>query len=263
MGKAGGGSFLEYLKTHWELNVGECHPRPCHERFSTGNRFSATTVDTTRFIVALRDPVDRFLSAFYWRYNVSCNPFNEKACKGRGRVNQLEADTLFRTYKENPSGFAESLCSANATVAKSSLERVQNLLHAKDSVSEWLDFGWTRENIFAFVVETAEAAADLNVQLDQAVEWLYESLHFEGPDMFSKRTRMAKNIKSKVGPSQLHSTKEKQRKLSPKAEKCVAEFYRKDYDLLRKHKEKLCKTRGCLAGIDSILRRRSALLSQQ
>jgi hypothetical protein len=69
-GKGGGGSFLERAQSVWRFNQTQCHPNPCHnllETTHTKETSSGGKTPTKKLIISIRDPIDRFVSAFYWR----------------------------------------------------------------------------------------------------------------------------------------------------------------------------------------------------
>jgi hypothetical protein len=68
-GKGGGGSFLERAQSVWRLNLTECHPNPCNNLLQTQTKGASSggKTPTKKLIISIRDPIDRFVSAFYWR----------------------------------------------------------------------------------------------------------------------------------------------------------------------------------------------------
>lgn len=258
IGKAGGGNARERLK-QWNLNISVCHPKPCVYR--------ATENPDSGIIVPIRDPVDRYLSAFYWRLIVLCNPDgDERFGRGGGHAasrperfctngNEDEKEGIFHVFRRDASLLAEGLCSSDATTRTLARRTLRSLQHAGKPIAQWLKFDWEQRNIFALVME--KGIARLDIQVDAAVEWLYERLSFESSTSFADRASFSKQ--QQITGKEQHTSKAIKRQLSPAGEKCVAQYYRRDYELLGEHKERLCKTRDCLEGIQSILDRRSFL----
>ena len=186
----------------------------------------------------------------------------EKLCyKPEKYALPFEVEMLFGKYYNNASRFAEDLCSSNDTQEVARLiDMVHGLHHVKHSIKEWLDFEWQRENFFTIVNERA-ANISMDDQVDAAMLWLYERVHFESPEAFQNRARFAQSTKVPLG-GHLHTSATMKKDLSPEATRCMAELFRVDYELLRDLKDTLCKTEDCLRGINSILARRSFLFSK-
>lgn len=278
VGKAAGGSIMERFH-QWNLQVPTCHPVPCYSMLA-GNPNSGV-------IVPIRDPVDRFVSAFYWRLMVLCNPDGDQReggtghpavhpelfCKNNTARRRDEVEGLFHLFRRNASLLAESLCSANATLASLAVQTMRSIEHARTGIVQWLDFDWTKRNIFAVVVLSSSAtttkgdnrknsANSLPDQVDAAVEWLYERLSFESTASFANQTRLSQiqqRETTTTSHNNRHSSQSLKRDLSAAGAECVAKYYQRDYELLRRHKKRLCKTADCLAGIQSILDQRRFL----
>lgn len=272
IGKAGGGTVVERNQL-WKVNVQECHPKPCHKSLHKFPGFFKHH-EQRRYIVAIRDPVDRFVSAFYWRKYILCNPKAgdkrkhsneahrnpEKFCKV---AHKEEFHFIHDVFQGDANILAEALCTSslpNATTASKSdvaVNAIKRLQHAMYSLTDWLDFEWQSENMFAVVTE--KQAVDLVSQVDASMEWLFNhSVISETASKFKQRARLVSQQQIKGNAE--HSSKDVKKEISPKGVQCLAEYYRKDYVLLKDQKEKLCKTSECLTGIDSILKRRSFLL---
>lgn len=260
-GKAGGGTFQSRSAVLWDLKIHQCHPHPCHEHVLE-KRFGAN-VNTTKFVVAIRDPIDRYVSAFYWRHKIVCNPYREgkkeKGCQQNS--SPLEKDALFHTYNDDASALAEDLCSLNEAVAQEAWRMLRKIRHAQDFLAKWLDFDWNPENMFGIVLEKGNHTANLEFQVDLAIEWIYSKLAFESSDDFANRISQKAKREGIARASRLHSSAGEKRALSPEAFKCLAMLHKRDYEALREQKHHLCKTDECVAGIDSILNRRETLLA--
>jgi hypothetical protein len=168
VGKAGGGTFNLRSKQWWRVRIEtSCHPKPClHASFDLANHN-----DTTVFI-SVRDPVDRFVSAFYWRVKVWCQNGNDTRIAG-GPVAQfpnlycryfhpLEGEVLFQRYRQNANHLAESLCSndddddygisnasqhqknSNETMERAAKD-VYRIGHLKASLCDWFGPDWLQK----------------------------------------------------------------------------------------------------------------------
>ena len=237
-----------------------CHPDPgpCldHEKFDPANGV----------IISLRDPIDRFVSSFYWRLHITCGKNDtrqinngatrdtQKYCK---RPNPGEG-WIFIQYNGNASLFAESLCSSNATLRQEAREGIQRIQHANMALHKFLNFTWKPQHLFPIVTE--RGVADLESQIDASLQWLYDRDPFEDADSFQNRTSYAR--RRRVAGSLTHSSgRDKKALLSLQAQQCLAEYYRKDYELLQTLSDKgVCKTEDCNRGLRSILERRKSLL---
>lgn len=271
MGKAAGGTIFERTRDVWKTRIKECHPRLCPLATQYPNE--------TALIISLRDPIDRWLSAFYWRLYVVCDPDGDhrqvnhgashdptKFCKRKPRrdINLLFGSEFHRDANQ----LAQALCSArNTTLQTLARQTMQQVHHAQIWITDWLDnFAWQPNDMFALVVvaqQHGEATKiDLEPQIDAAMEWLYKRTRFESQAAFAvRRQGVQQSDKILVQGKFTHSAGKTKQPLSLQAEQCLAQWYRKDYELLQDKKHLLCKTDECLAGIQSILDRRSHLLS--
>lgn len=271
IGKAGGGFVKERLK-QWKLNITRCHPWPCSSRDSTAGA-----------LVNIRDPVDRFVSAFYWRAMILCNPDGDQRqkltpsagappntveqhpdrfCKDSNQ--RGEKNALFRLYKQNATMFAESLCSRNNRTSKEARRFLhEKLHHARHSIRAWNSLAPPEKHVFIVVSEASSGIASLEDQVDDYVEWLHGRLKFESDESFQNRKAFVKQQGVNRDETILHSSQQDRRHGFPQeAVECVAANYRKDYELLSSRMESLCKTDVCLTGIRSIIQRRSFLLTK-
>ena len=88
MGKAGGGTIAIRLRKLWKLQIHQCHPWPCIEKKWKQDN---VTGKQPYMLLSLRDPVDRFVSAFYWRILKICHPEADKRIE---RPNTLKQPCL-------------------------------------------------------------------------------------------------------------------------------------------------------------------------
>lgn len=157
VGKAGGGTFKRNLQIN-RISVNACHPRPgtCDNRRkiqkNEGHHQSNSTTNT--LVINVRDPVDRFVSAFRWRMayllsnvgsklNASCSNPNDvntrKACK-QAEGYRKEKLLLVGKYKSNPNLFAKALCVDDSPQHQDGAIADFAELHHSMPLSEWLDF---------------------------------------------------------------------------------------------------------------------------
>ena len=258
IGKAAGGTFADRSRNVWKILFPACHPSLCER---------ATQFNTTKLILTIRDPVDRFVSAFYWRTWIICNPqgdsrkvssaaSHDPAHLCKANAPDAEKQLLFGPYYQDVNRLARDLCSNDTNKTALLVQQIQQLQHAQSHIVDWLNFDWDPENMFAYVLEPA-ANVTVDDQIDASIVWVYDNIRFENPAVFQERALRA--MATPTTGQFAHSSKATKQALTPENEKCIAELYRKDYELLRDAKHLICKTRDCLKGIQSILSRRSFL----
>ena len=253
IGKAAGGTFNHRVRKEWNVFVEQCHPAPCSKRLQSAPKPQA-------LVVALRDPVDRFVSAFYWRAYMVCHPTQSdwkgppRGCKRSPR----EAQTLFQTYNLSASQLAEDLCSADATLKLQARDALATIQHARWSIQDWLAFDWKRDTELLFPLVVERGVDSFEDQTDMAMQWLNQHTQFESTDAFAARFRHLKSLNSTGGVE--HSSNALKQDLSPEAEKCLVHYYSQDYEILYEVQKHACKTDACRNGIESILARRKHLI---
>lgn len=266
MGKAGGGTIAGRIRTDWKVQIRQCHPFPCIDsKWKESNNQRHPLL-----LFGVRDPIDRFVSAWYWRILRLCHPevdkrppqnerpdsLRKKPCiSDDGRNFANESSILFYRYNQNASLLAEDLCSSNETIARIARESLATIWHAKDGITDWLDFNWNASRMFVYVVEAN--AEDLEQQVDNSMHWFFNVSKFQGDEAFARRMAFAQQRKQPEGK---HSSHTIQQPLSSKGEKCLEQFYRQDYQILKKLSDTACKTTGCRNAISSILERRKGAL---
>jgi hypothetical protein len=252
LGKAGGGTVKQRFKKIWRLDATQCHPSPCFSNTTT-----TTTTDTPLVFVTLRDPVDRFVSAFYWRIFRLCEEsglsVGDCARPPKTAQHQELVKLLFDRYEKNASRLAEDLCSTDAEAAAVARKAVQQIPHAQYSIHDWMAYAWQPEQVYPLVMEAG--AQELEEQFDSAVSWLYEAQPFESADAF--RNRQAYVVAHTFPSTNRHSSKDNKQVLSLAAEACLEEYYRPDYELLRTLAATTCKSDDCRHAVQLILDRRS------
>eukprot|EP00592_Proboscia_alata_P014959 CAMPEP_0194395888 /NCGR_PEP_ID=MMETSP0174-20130528/124672_1 /TAXON_ID=216777 /ORGANISM="Proboscia alata, Strain PI-D3" /LENGTH=419 /DNA_ID=CAMNT_0039191871 /DNA_START=32 /DNA_END=1291 /DNA_ORIENTATION=- len=136
IGKAGGRTIRTRLSTIWKIPFDICHPDPCPKSDFRVEHFRVerSRVEHPVEIICLRDPVDRFVSAFKWRESLLCRP-TVNITKSSGEVIQMsesrtpntrltygnrlkyckdnkpeEAFFVHAKYSSDPNILAEALC---------------------------------------------------------------------------------------------------------------------------------------------------------
>jgi hypothetical protein len=298
-GKAGGGTFQHRLAANWMLlsNVRRCHPRPCRDATvgggSNGSNFKTNSSGPAPLrAINVRDPVDRFVSAFHWRSAILCRSNDTRRVAVRRAVldpvrycrnsSRAEAAMLHVRYRSNASLMAEALCGGGdlsgdqeGDGAAAAMD-VQRLGHAKYSLRDWLDFDWKSQSDGLFPI-VLEPGFDLADQIDDSVRWMHRRLRFETDAQFRAREAhaLATDCQQLGGATAArealrHSSSSLLARggaaaaaaplLSERGAACVARHYAKDYQLLRELRDAACKTAACRAAIESIMRRRRRLL---
>lgn len=284
IGKAGGGSVVEEFHRAG-VHVDECHPRPCSPQ-----RTREQVRDRTLLLVSIRDPVDRFVSAFYYAVLVLCRQDDDRRrphrrfwddprtrC-ARRRHHKRDVHLVFHVYQANVSLLAADLCAPAAQPVRRRRARrtVRSLEHLQHGITDWLtinndnddDFDWRSEDMFAIVMEPN--VTELVHEARRALRWMMPKVShrtagvnssYDDDDDEARRRRLRKPpVPRDVVVDTRHSTSRVKRPLSRTGEACVARYHRTDYEFLRDRREDLCKTDGCRDGIRSILDRRRPFL---
>ena len=218
VGKAGGGTVGDRIKRDWNISLVVCHPHPCNPVRTNANtrrtinarnttEASHTKTDTNsgtkenRYIVInIRDPIDRFVSAFYWRILTTCNPDGHDPRKEVRRatrnpyefcqlkIGKEEKQVLFHKYHRNVSALAEALCNSDNdsdndnnnnsfTIHEDVKHDINTIIHAQHTLEDWFTnkFDWwdyTR-NIIPVVLEKD---FDLYQQIDDGILYILNDI---------------------------------------------------------------------------------------
>ena len=152
LGKGGGGSIYFLLKDH-HLSFTRNHPLPKH---------TDQLVDgpSSTLLLNIRDPVDRFISAFNWRALLMCKvddervtypPKNEgdkkinpignpnEACFDRDNYFTMENRLIHDQLHDDLNNLAEALCD-DSDGYESAVNDTKRIKHATTTLSDWLEF---------------------------------------------------------------------------------------------------------------------------
>jgi len=245
--------------------------------------------------IDLRDPVDRFVSAFYWRQLVHCDPEGDEREPGTGRAANRHPDThctnepdieysdremrvLYYDYNRDANELASALCSDDAAKSRRAELDMEEIGHTKLSITDWIG----RNNDFELYDGLAypivmEEPYDILAQVDEGLQWAYNKTRFEGSSAFQRRkakvaAKSCLERKRKLGQNNndtddetgdnLHSSSQSSNKkpLSKTNEACVANYFRSDYKILLQVQNRFCQSTTCVKAIQSILDRRAPYL---
>jgi len=208
VGKGGGGM----LHSRFGKNIQFIHPFP---QSSIKKQLQNGPLRT--LIVNVRDPVDRFISAFNWRNAVLCHP-NDKRQKGKAEATaqpnkfckeRSDEEILLReTYQSNPSVLAEALC--HDSPLRPLAEKDYRKIGHSRTLTEWLDFlidprlveDITDDGIQHLIVLPLEKRLGANETLfekhiDNLMLQLLQNQY--GVDLGNKMTRLAQEQEVKRG----------------------------------------------------------------
>ena len=256
LGKAGGGSIQIRLKDAWGLKW--CHPWPC------------PFADSKAALITIRDPIDRFVSAFYWRCLVLCGPNDKRQV---GPVNSCvtslkEHAILHEKYHANVNEIAEALCSTDAATADKARRHIRMIGHAQYSIKDWLGDDWKRTMLRAIV---NERNFDLDTQVDAAMHWVLHALGRNDTGVAQATQEQHRTSAQKKGQDlarvSSHSSSSFGNKipLSDAGTQCLAHYYAQDYQLIGELRQFACQgllSEKCQEALQSILDRRRAMISR-
>ena len=117
-----------------------CHPLPCIS--------SDSAHLYQHMLIPIRDPVDRFVSAFDWRKELLCAPKHEPRIASSTTQNDIsgrcisgytaEYTMLMDTYGGDANRLAESLCSKSWSRVKRAQGHIKMIGHAQTTLIEHL-----------------------------------------------------------------------------------------------------------------------------
>jgi len=262
----------EWLKSHNVYRYARrCHPWSCLKPSMRGKHV----------LLNIRDPVDRFISAFDWAKVRVCSPDDKRRMSshgGPGIIPWYRHDkwclkdpsiqhVLYGKYHGDANLLAADLCSKDSKVKKSAraflhykLRHGYTLRSRLRAKSHSAARRFLKHNKVYFVV--IEEGFDFMAQMpDVAFELLRGALG-------KKRAKHLVMGSGSVADTHRHSSKELKgppTKLTDKSMRCIAKVYAKDYKLINLFKES-CRGRAkykgtCRRALEHILVRRKKLMS--
>ncbi len=256
LGKGGGGTIFFSLRENGVV-VQRDHPRP---------KLLNGLVST--LLINIRDPVDRFVSAFNWRSLLFCQRDGEHRKKYPSEVDHKdrrryqphlhpgdfcfdeslypkEAEIIQRLYNDDINKLAESICEESSNFAQT-VEFTKFISHAKLSLAEWLrplllDMNTTSikpQGLSKFMAITFEQQSQHNSSLLRHTLDAVHQLHFDhGVDekIFDSIMRHKPIRTKKVREMMKHSSNKtrKDKVLGAIGECCLARFLEDDYRLIQ------------------------------
>ena len=278
-GKDGGTTIRQFTRRVWEKMIPQCHPGPCRKTYlreegegksNDNDGEKATRLPIAR-LLTIRDPIDRFVSAFYFRakrVEEKKSKKDSKKCdddvdetttiEGCDSI-RTEKSRLFTRYDRNVSKLAIRLCSTNETVRNQAFEDKATIgVLMRNDLTDWLTNGWeTKRDVIYPVV--LEKGFDFLDHVVDAFVWAYSIRPFEPKESFENRrkTKFVQAVDQIRNETKTinSSGKEHSIPLNELGESCLREYFEKDYQLL-KHIHGVCKSQSCKQAIQSILTRR-------
>lgn len=261
LGKGGGGTIFFSLLDNG-IVVRRDHPRPMHgiEQLLNG--------PVSTLLINIRDPVDRFVSAFNWRSLLICQRRDgEHRKKYPSEVDDKdrkwhqphlhpedfcydeslypkEAKIIQRLYNDDINKLAESLCEESSNFAQA-VEHTKFINHAKLSLAEWLrplmlDTNATSikpHGLSKFMAITFEQQSHHDSSLLRHTREAVHQLYFDhGVDesLFESLMKHKPVRKKRVSEMMTHSSNKtrKDKVLGAIGECCLARFLEDDYGLI-------------------------------
>mmetsp|Transcript_27082 Transcript_27082/g.56534 ORF Transcript_27082/g.56534 Transcript_27082/m.56534 type:complete len:508 (-) Transcript_27082:95-1618(-) len=260
----GGGSTIYFQLLDYHLVFERSHPSPNFD----SKLFKGPT---TTLIFNIRDPVDRFVSAFNWRSLLYCRDGDKRKPYFKGKSNsryppylypdkvclagnKTEKILLHEEYQSDPNPLGEALCEDSPNFAYAS-EKVKNIAHARLSLNDWLSFlidpdiypAITTTGINKVMAITAEPRVEnnntslLDWHTQQAIIELYSDsgLSSDQIDDIMKHKPQVNAKSEKKSEMMTHSSiSSSTSKLTPPplrtlGECCLARFFHDDYRLMK------------------------------
>ncbi|KAL7466177.1 hypothetical protein ACHAXS_006467 [Conticribra weissflogii] len=263
VGKGGGGTIY-YQLLDYHLIFERSHPSPNFD----SKLFKGPT---TTLMINIRDPVDRFVSAFNWRSLLYCRDddtrrpyfkgksnsryppylYPDKVCLGG---NKAEKTLLHEEFQSDPNPLAEALCEDSPNFEYAS-EKVKHIAHARLSLNDWLRFlidpdiypAISAKGLNKIMAITTESRVEhnntslLDWHTKQAILELYSDSGLDGDqiDVIMKHKPQVNAKSEKKSEIMTHSSisssasKSTQPPLGKLGECCLARYFRDDYRLMK------------------------------
>ncbi|KAL7536421.1 hypothetical protein ACHAXR_008253, partial [Thalassiosira sp. AJA248-18] len=245
VGKGGGGTVEYSLKSN-HIGVSKMHPFPNQKRIED---ITKNSQPPHTLIINIRDPVDRFVSAFRWRQVVLCSP-GDKRQRGGAAWNdphnrcitaKKEELMLRENYGSNPNVLAEALCEESPLHQKA-VEDYSLLMHGTP-LADWLnifiepavdkDYDGGIQNFIALPLENRG-------HFEQHIERL--SLHLlqmrygntTSSNILKQRPKIKETTsKGKAEHSSRNHSNSSEAALSQLGECCMVKHFQSDYQLIQ------------------------------
>ncbi|KAL7460415.1 hypothetical protein ACHAXS_000865 [Conticribra weissflogii] len=267
VGKAGGGTAIVQLAGNERTYLQFVHPKPNPKIVQALKSHAEDTPDT--LIINVRDPIDRFVSAFRWRLLRTCAPNDTREKTKRGGAHMVDTmcevspeqnEMLRETYGGSPNIMAEALCD-DSTWKEKALTDAKMITHSSKLI-EWLDFliiknngvnislrpssNWSTPSIG--ITNFMALPLEKQIGSDETLfEWHIKQLAYT---LIQKRygKEAMENILTQIQPSNqnakknqnsraIHSTStytnETAPRLTPLGECCLARYFEDDYRLIQ------------------------------
>jgi len=225
LGKGGGGTVRHRLTHGWKINFARRHPHPCTKKDGKIKKVCKGWEHGGNILINIRDPIDRFVSAFNWGIVITCNPKGDTRIKKRMKEIQKEkgqptpfknpeeycfdpkekqmvpqTNILFQKYNKNVNALAEALCRnntqkinrhSNSILLDNDVKKdIKKIMHAQETIGDWLElFDWKDKKTFNIVPIISEKGYDLYEQIDDGIVSLYNTKNIveESPSDFACR----------------------------------------------------------------------------
>ena len=241
VGKSGGGSVRQRLAEFNHASGGRlghaiCHPNPyaCDQERR----------DAVATVVTVREPVDRFVSAFVWRFEMLKRPDHNKTEK-----HHREAAVVVGKYRGDANAFAEALCDDQLRERDGPRKELALVGHANYGLADWVPdarapglFALPQAPGFDFAALTdaalRAAAAAVNVTV--------------APAPAPAPADRAAAVRHTSGANATTA-------LSPRGRACVARHYWRDYAVIEGLAARACRgdlADACRRALASMLRDR-------
>lgn len=297
VGKAGGGTIRLQLKQMGVHHLfSRCHPRPCLH--TALRQLAAQQRSLDGILINVRDPVDRFVSAFNWRNAVLCNrtptdtkrvpvsnrrdkrPSDQPDSYCRTGPTELRERKMIASYSSNANNLAEDLC---YTIGKrQEYEEAQDAVgilgHARDSLTAHLGgdamlAALLAEGATQISAVPLEPGFDFAGLIASAVQGIlpadYKQVNLSAveaaaEDSSTKRIIHKGTAPDVLPPSTAGGTPGTPRLLSEKGTCCLVQHYRADYETILRLADIGCRgprAALCKAALHSMYNRRHSTCS--
>ena len=293
IGKAGGGSVKESIRASPFYTILKTNPcaqttdptavSVCHIK----SNICTGILNVTNVLVNVREPVDRFVSAFDWRMSILCQPgdvrkpglrtsyesIQKHPCQGCGdtmlycKKGIEHEESILLKYGKDANELAESLCARGIKKAGEARSDLAQIGHAKYSLTEKLGgrkILWAKLGSRSSIQLTAiplEPGFNFTEAIADAMRMVLT------PPVPHKTRKSADGMELQVLDSDKHSSVAlkaalglRKSKLSKTGADCVAQHYAADYETIGRLADIGCRgprAANCKAALHSMIARRN------